>query len=667
MNFLAIQRLAMVVLLCTASARSAHADLDKTLITTGKRATTLVEIRMEKEKSIVWGSAFCIDSAGIFVTNHHVASAAAKDNKITLFLNPGTTSQRALTAKLVRSDPKVDLAILKVDNPGTLDVLDLADNLTMTTLAETAPLTTFGYPFGGLLGMGKNGRPEISISMSRITSLRHDGGELQLIQMDGAINHGNSGGPVVNEYGKVVGIIMAIIPGAQVNFAIPANRVRRLLAQAGVNLTPKELTDPAALVLAAPVVEIEAAGRTAIPDEEAFKQAGKLVRELFAKQYADLTPLGRRNLARALLTSAAAETGDIAGRYTLLREAIEAAISMPDLPLALQAIEDIGRHFDIPTVEEKARLIARIGPKLTQPQDAGLVAAYGIQTLRALAGRDSIVDARKLIPIVREAANSSRNPTVIAKVREQLVSLEVQFTETEKAKVSIDKLAAAPDDPEANLAAGRYYCFIRGDFAKGLVLLAKGSDTSLKPLAARDLATGPTEAATGLKELGDAWWEQATKEAKNLPARNQCRLRCAYWYKQAEPQVQGLVKTLVQQRLEEIAPAATLPVQPLRFELPATQVVEQQMRAGHYNVTAEGKWSNGSRGAGGQLFGPEGFDAKKTGCLTALTADGKITLLGASAQLVVPTDGVIRFMIRDSLKSLKDNRGSVTVTITPTK
>ena len=55
-----------------------------------------------------------------------------------------------------------------------------------------------------------------------------------------------------------------------------------------------------------------------------------------------------------------------------------------------------------------------------------------------------------------------------------------QCADFEKVKASLEKLKSSPDDPDANLAAGRFYCLTRGDFARGLPMLAKGSDPALK-------------------------------------------------------------------------------------------------------------------------------------------------------------------------------------------
>ena len=114
----------------------------------------------------------------------------------------------------------------------------------------------------------------------------------------------------------------------------------------------------------------------------------------------------------------------------------------------------------------------------------------------------------------------------------------------------MEKLKTHPNDPDANLLAGRYHCLVRGSFDKGLPLLAKGRDPSLKAAAEAELAPPATPAAQ--KAAGDLWWDQAAKET-TAAAADACKARAGRWYRLAEPHLTGLLKLTAQQRL------ATLP------------------------------------------------------------------------------------------------------------
>src|SRR5436190_21803962 len=84
------------------------ADVTPDVVERGKKATALVEV----EGGRGFGTAFCIDPAGYFVTNEHVASALGGGKRLALVLNPGEKNQRVLSARVVRLDKQSDLALL---------------------------------------------------------------------------------------------------------------------------------------------------------------------------------------------------------------------------------------------------------------------------------------------------------------------------------------------------------------------------------------------------------------------------------------------------------------------------------------------------------------------------------------------------------------------------
>jgi V8-like Glu-specific endopeptidase len=206
-------------------------------IAQGKHATALVECRLTGVLQngvihfIAYGSAFCVHPLGYFVTNAHVVvHDGNKAQQVTLILDPGETTQYTLRAQIVRYDTAADLALLSVPprhlSDPSLSSLPLDD---AAELVETMSVVSFGYPFATMLSVGPGTYPSISVSTGHITSLRKLAGELQTIQIDASENPGNSGGPLINESGKVIGIIQAGIRGASTNFAIPVSKLKAFL------------------------------------------------------------------------------------------------------------------------------------------------------------------------------------------------------------------------------------------------------------------------------------------------------------------------------------------------------------------------------------------------------------------------------------------------------
>ena len=201
------------------AARPDQADVSAQVVDNGKAATALVEAGDGS------GSAFCIAPSGYFVTNEHVVSG---ETSVKLVLRPGEKGQRVVTARVVRADKDTDLALLKEDDPQPTTALPLGSS---EVLRETMSVTTFGFPFGTDLAEGKEEYPSITVSTGHITALRREGGTLEDIQLDASLNPGNSGGPVVDDGGQVIGIVASGIPGAALNFAIPVDQLKALLAR----------------------------------------------------------------------------------------------------------------------------------------------------------------------------------------------------------------------------------------------------------------------------------------------------------------------------------------------------------------------------------------------------------------------------------------------------
>jgi serine protease Do len=169
------------------------------------------------------GSGFVVDGAGEILTNHHVIAGA--DRIFVRF----SGERREYEAELVGSDPNTDLALLKIDPDGRQLPVVLfaeADDLKVGDWAIAV-----GNPFGNLEGtmtvgiVSGQGRGDLVIQ--GLTPRYQD-----FIQTDASINFGNSGGPLVDIRGRVIGINTAInAQGQGIGFAVPSRIVRRIYAQ----------------------------------------------------------------------------------------------------------------------------------------------------------------------------------------------------------------------------------------------------------------------------------------------------------------------------------------------------------------------------------------------------------------------------------------------------
>ncbi|MGV8955832.1 MAG: trypsin-like peptidase domain-containing protein, partial [Cypionkella sp.] len=140
------------------------------------------------------GSGFIISADGFIVTNNHVIDGA---EEIQVFLSDG----RRLPAKLVGHDEKTDLAVLKIASAEPLPFVSFGDS-------DSAQVGDWVMAIGNPFGLGG------SVTLGIVSARNRDiesGPYDDFIQTDASINQGNSGGPLFDMYGKVIGINTAII------------------------------------------------------------------------------------------------------------------------------------------------------------------------------------------------------------------------------------------------------------------------------------------------------------------------------------------------------------------------------------------------------------------------------------------------------------------------
>jgi WD40 repeat protein/S1-C subfamily serine protease len=195
-----------------------------------KSGTVLIKVVTRQGSAS--GTGFLVKAdgqTGYIVTNRHVVfPRSATPGRIEVVFWSGIPKkEQTARAELVASDPDRDLAVLKVTGfDGLPKPLDLAQK---PELVETTAVAILGFPLGEKLG--KN----ITISKGAISSLRlNEQGEPAVVQIDANINPGQSGGPVVDSQGRLVGVLCARVEGKDrviqgIGLAIPGGELTRML------------------------------------------------------------------------------------------------------------------------------------------------------------------------------------------------------------------------------------------------------------------------------------------------------------------------------------------------------------------------------------------------------------------------------------------------------
>jgi S1-C subfamily serine protease len=183
----------------------------------------VLPVTPQAEQSL--GSGFVIDKAGHIVTNYHVIQGAQK-------VQVSFSGQDEIRATVVGKDPSTDIAVLKIDaHARALTPLALG-NSDAVTVGDS--VYAIGNPFGftRTLTTGVVSAVQRQIEAPNTLPIDH------AIQTDAAINHGNSGGPLIDAAGSVIGVTSQISTGSTggqgnvgIGFAIPVNTVRTVASQ----------------------------------------------------------------------------------------------------------------------------------------------------------------------------------------------------------------------------------------------------------------------------------------------------------------------------------------------------------------------------------------------------------------------------------------------------
>jgi S1-C subfamily serine protease len=163
------------------------------------------------------GSGFIISSDGFIITNNHVIEKAES-------IRVSFVDGRKVNAEIKGADPSTDIAVLKIDETG-LKALSFADS-------SALQVGQIAIAIGNPMGLQYTVTAGVVSALGR--TLRASNGRLidNVIQTDAALNPGNSGGPLVNSAGRIIGVNTAMIPAAQgLCFAISSNLAAQIAGQ----------------------------------------------------------------------------------------------------------------------------------------------------------------------------------------------------------------------------------------------------------------------------------------------------------------------------------------------------------------------------------------------------------------------------------------------------
>jgi len=314
-------------------------------------------------------------------------------------------------------------------------------------------------------------------------------------------------------------------------------------------LTPGHVAEgtPPPTETPSPPTALAQQGGQPVPPQLDLLRAREEIRAKYRKDLQEATaPAARALLARTMLKEGNAER-DPARQYMLYEEARELAIAAGDPDVAIQAGEAIGLAFDVDPWPMHIAAVNQLSKTARTPQTRENVLGILQPLCDSAIAEDRYDVADSLLDLAINLAGQLRDPVrreQFSRQREEAKRMAAAFEAIQR---PLELLKENPDDPQANEAVGRFYCFVKHAWKKGLPYLAKAETVLLRTVAQSELNRQIGTAAR--LQLADDWW--ALGETLSEAEKAAVRRHAGYYYLQCAGLVSGEAAQRVNTRLAE--------------------------------------------------------------------------------------------------------------------
>lgn len=291
-----------------------------------------------------------------------------------------------------------------------------------------------------------------------------------------------------------------------------------------------------------------------VPDSVSKKKASVEIKEIYGGEFSKASTTSKKiALAKRLLQEGVATKNNPVSRYVLFRISKVIATGAGDANTAFLAIEQMSKYYKVDSFQLKSDALQAAAKNSKTKNLSKIILDKASKLIEDSFNRDKYDLAKKLSEIALSAAKKVRDRKLMKQIVARNKEIEAVGLEFEKLKPFFAALKTNPTDPIANMKIGKFFCLAKGDWQKGLAMLALCNDAKLKALAAKELQ-GPR--AADFLVLGEGWWQQAeTEEGK---VQKQLQAHAAIWYRKALPELTGIDKTKVAKRLSQIPEVSSL-------------------------------------------------------------------------------------------------------------
>jgi hypothetical protein len=292
------------------------------------------------------------------------------------------------------------------------------------------------------------------------------------------------------------------------------------------------------------------AQRFPVPSHDAQVEARKTLQDLYGPSIKDAkTSSERLKIAQEMLKDTQQFEAGSARVYVAMNVAMEIGVKESDTAIAIKAWQELTDAFEFPIRERRLALIEKlIQSRLTSSQLQMLKPLLSDAVDEAIA-TDDYTSALSVIAMAYRVSKARNNQALSEYLRDQQEMLERLRTEFIRYTKLLSAETLTDNDRQSNYIAGRYLCFIKGDWPSGLPLLAKGDDPKIAELAAADLLP-PTDIESKVA-VAHQWWELGQQEESIV--RRRMLSHALELYRLVRDELpQGLVRTQVEYRIRQL-------------------------------------------------------------------------------------------------------------------
>ena len=404
---------------------------------------------------------------------------------------------------------------------------------------------------------------------------------------------------------------------------------------------------------------LRAADKAPVPPVDAQDAALALVKDVYGDEHAEAKSSEQKTaLVRRLLQAAKGSDRDTANRYALLRVAWDIATDAGDAKLAMQVTEEMVNAYEVDALNARIATVKATAESVRSSTQRTALATVAMDVVDEAVAGDNYGSATELAVIALAAARKAQDWQLVKRIVARDRTVKEMAEAHAKAQAALATLENDPTNAEANQVVGEYCCFAKGDWTKGIPMLALGSDETLRTLAQKDLkgASSPNEQM----QIGDGWWEIAPATLGDQ--REASLMRAGCWYRAAKAGLApGLMLDKVEKRLEEIDKIDRPKPAPIRSNSVAVSVKEpwpfaMPVKKGQtLHIIATGRWRVLG---GGQWHGPN--DARFY--LQGRLGQGEPFKVGSEFRLDIREAGTLYLGMREGGK-YSNNSGEIIAVI----